>query len=98
MPAPLKSPSNPNHAGTVRFGGVLDGTPFGLAMMLVWLSVYVTGNYLFQLELVQLHMAPAGDALHRTFVFAREALADILPMVPLFVVIANCTPATGFQR
>jgi two-component sensor histidine kinase len=82
----------------VRLGGLLDGTLFALAMVLVWLIGYVTGFYFFQRQLVQLHVAPAGEALHRTVFFAGEALADILPMVPLFVVIANRTPATGVRR
>jgi hypothetical protein len=78
---------------SVRLGGLLDGTPFALAMMLIWLIAYVTGFFFFQLQL-----GPVRDALHHTGVFAAEALADVLPMVPLFVVIANRTPAMGFHR
>jgi two-component sensor histidine kinase len=87
-----------SNSGTVRLGGLLDGTFFAVAMVFVWMIAYVTGFYFFVQQLVQLHAVPAGDAVHRTVMFAAEALGDTLPMVPLFVVIANRTPATGFQR
>ncbi|HEX3837605.1 MAG TPA: histidine kinase [Steroidobacteraceae bacterium] len=77
----------------VRIGGVLDGTLFALGMMLVWLMAYVAEFFFHLLPLVSVRWD-----FHLAFGFAGEALADMLPMVPLFVIIANRTPPASFAR
>lgn len=77
----------------VRFGGLFDGTGFALGMMLAWFIAYVA-----QAFLASLPMAALGTAVHNTAVFAGWVVVDTLPMVPLFVIIANRTPAAGIQR
>src|ERR1700722_11974012 len=85
--------ANRSKFGIVRIGGMLDGTLFALGMMLVWLMAYVT-EFFFHL----VPFVPAGRVFHHAFGFAGEAFADMLPMVPLFVIIANRTPAASFAR
>src|SRR5580700_10162820 len=80
-------------SGIVRIGGMLDGTLFALGMMLVWLMAYVAGFFFRLLPFVSV-----SRDFHHALGFAAEALADMLPMVPLFVIIANRTPAASFAR
>jgi hypothetical protein len=75
------------------FGGLLDGTPFALAMMLAWLVAYVTMSFLEALAI-----ADVGTALRGAGIFAAGVLMDTLPMVPIFVLIANRTHATEVRR
>ncbi len=80
-------------SGVVRIGHMLDGTLFALGMVLLWLIAYVAEFFFNLLPLVSV-----GWDFHLALGFAGEALADMLPMVPLFVLIANRTPAAGFAR
>jgi signal transduction histidine kinase len=78
---------------TAPYGGLLNGTGFALAMMSLWLAVYVTEVFLSTLP-----KAGVGAALRQAGVFAGWVLADTLPMVPLFVMIANRTPLASARR
>jgi signal transduction histidine kinase len=78
---------------SAQCGGLLDGTSFALAMMCLWLTVYVTAVFLSTLPEVG-----AGVALRQAGVFAGSVLADTLPMAPLFVMIANRTPSASVRR
>ena len=80
-------------SGIVRIGGMLDGTLFALGMMLVWLMAYVAGFFFHFLPFVSV-----SQDFHLAFGFAGEAFADMVPMVPLFVIIANRTLAASFAR
>ncbi len=75
------------------FGGLLDGTTFALAMMLAWLVAYVTMAFLEALT-----VADVGTALRSAGAFAVHVLVDTLPMVPIFVLIANRTHAIELRR
>ncbi|MGC1459470.1 MAG: histidine kinase [Steroidobacteraceae bacterium] len=61
--------------------------------MLAWLVAYVTMHFLDSLA-----VADSGTALRSAGLFAANVLVDTLPMVPIFVLIANRTHATELRR
>jgi hypothetical protein len=72
---------------------LLDGTGFALDMVLAWLMAYVAQGFLKSLP-----MADLGTAVDNAAIFAGWVVVDTLPMVPLFEIMANRTPAAGIQR
>jgi signal transduction histidine kinase len=76
-----------------RCGDLLNGTGFAFGMISVWLAAYVTEFFLSILP-----EAGATAALRQAIDFAVSVLVDTLPMVPLFVIIANRTLSATVSR
>lgn len=62
-------------------------------MIAAWLTAYVSEDFLATLQ-----DHPVQTALREAGTFVGWVLVDTLPMVPLFVIVTNRTPAGGLRR